>query len=149
MAILSKVALSDTGVEWNKLSDPIEASGWYGRTSGLHTISFTLSKFVGRLYVLATLENSPEEADKNKGWFPIVLGGSVPWIEFPIAGDMRPALGKYGVQTSGTMVETFFGNFTYLKVGLERDHLKDSSALTIDESDKQSVGRIEQVLLNF
>lgn len=153
MAILSRQILSDTGTEWNKLSDPIKAAGWYGRTPGLHTISFTMRNFVGRIYVLATLENTPEKADANNGWFPInLVGNSVPWLQLPTPDDSVKVVlptSKYGYQSTGTFCETFFGNITYLKVGIDRDYLKDSSKETIDDADKYSVGRLEQVLINF
>lgn len=150
MAILSKQVLSDSGTEWNKLSAPIEAAGWFGRTPGLHTLSFTVRNFVGRIYVLATLENDPALADRNQGWFPIYIGGdTVPWVEFPTAADKasRPPLttSKHGYQTTGTFCETFFGNFTYLKVGFDRDYLTTKPVT----ADTIAVGKVEQVLLNF
>lgn len=149
MAILSRQVLSDTGIEWNIVSEPIKAAGWYGRTTGLHTMSFTLRNFVGRVYVVATLENSPEDADRNGGWFPICIGTSeVPWIEFPTVADSnKPVLpiSKHGYQTTGTFCDTFFGNFTYLKVGLDRDYL----TTTPESADTISVGKLETVLLNF
>lgn len=166
MPILSTPVLSDTGSNWNGLSDPIKAAGWYGRTNGLHTISFTLRDFVGRIYVVATLENSPEDADANNSWFPIQLAGtSCPWIEFPVKADQdKPAenTSLYGFQTTGTFVDTFMGNFTYIKVGYDRDYLGktpedfedvDSSGDTASGAfnipELIAVGRIEQVLINY
>lgn len=149
MALVSKQALTDTGTKWNVLGDAIPAAGFYGRTSGLHTMAFTLRNFVGRIYVVATLENSVAEADANNGWFPIHIGGNdnSPWIEFP--GHTAPGTGLYGYQTSGTFCETFFGNFTYLRVGVDRDYLKDSATMPISTADNASVGKIETVLVNY
>lgn len=155
MAILSRTVLSDTGNNWNKLSDPIKAAGWYGRTPGLHTMSFTLRNFVGRVYVLATLENSPEAADVNGGWFPIYLTSNddAPWVQLPAQSTINtvsfaPGL-VYGAQTTGTFCETFFGNFTYIKAGIDRDYLKDSATHVIEPSDGYAVGNLEQILMNF
>ncbi len=166
MPILSKTVLSDTGSQWNGLSDPIKAAGWYGRTNGLHTISFTLRNFVGRIYVVATLENSPEEADANESWVPIKLAGTdCPWIQFPVGDDANktPSIeGLYGYQTTGTFVDTFIGNFTYIKVGFDRDYLgptqedfdeqtqtSDTASSAFSIPELIAVGRIEQVLINF
>lgn len=155
MAILSRTVLSDTGTNWNMVSEPLRAAGWYGRTPGLHTISFTLRNFVGRIYVLATLENSTEAADANNGWFPIYMAGveSVPWVQFPPqdAQNTQPVFPtqRYGTQTTGTFCETFFGNFTFLKAGIDRDYLKDSATNIIDDNDKYAVGKLEQILINF
>lgn len=149
MGILSKQVLSGTGTDWNKLGDPIPAAGYYGRTSGLHTMAFTLRNFVGRIYVLATLENTIADADKNNGWFPIHIGGNdnSPWIEFPPV--YAPGTGLYGVQTSGTFCEAFFGNFMYIRAGMDRDYLKDSSKSEITPADKQSVGSLESILVSY
>lgn len=149
MSLISKQALTDTGINWNVLGDAIPAAGYYGRTSGLHTMAFTIRNFVGRIYVVATLENSVAEADAKNGWFPIHIGGAdnSPWVEFP--GNGNPGTGLYGYQTSGTFCETFFGNFTYLRVGIDRDYLKDSSTQVIGPADTASVGKIETVLLNY
>lgn len=151
MAILSKQVLSDTQEDWNVLSDPIKAAGWYGRTNGLHTLSFTLRNFVGRIYLMATLENTPEEADANNSWFPVCIGGGdTAWVEFPMTGDEdRGALpsSMYGFQTTGTFCETFIGNVTYIKVGMDRDYLSTQDPHTNSQID--AVGRLEQVLINF
>lgn len=149
MGILSRQVLTGTGKNWNKLGDAIPAAGYYGRTSGLHTMAFTIRNFVGRIYVLATLENTVADADAHDGWFPIQIGGNdnSPWIEFPPV--YAPGTGLYGVQTSGTFCETFFGNFMYIRAGVDRDYLKDSSKNTITEGDMLSVGSIETVLVSF
>lgn len=149
MTILSRQVLSDTGTEWNKLSEPVKAAGWYGRTAGMHTIAFTLRNFVGRIYILATLENSPEEADANNSWFTIqMVGTCYQWIEFPTARDKdKPTLpvSMHGFQTTGTFCETFVGNFTYIKVGMDRDAL----TTTPQTADHTAVGKLESVMLNF
>ena len=149
MSILSRLVLADTGANWNALGEPIPAAGYYGRTSGLHTMSFTVRNFVGRIYVVATLENTVQDADANDGWFPIFIGGNdnSPWVEFPPV--YAPGTGLYGKQTTGTFCETFFGNFTYIRAGIDRDYLKDSSKFPITEGDKQSVGNVQTVLINF
>ena len=150
--ILSTLMLSDTGVSWNIESTPVKAAGFYGKTPPLHTVSFSLNNFVGRFYILATLENTVKEADDNNGWFPIILDhvNSTSYIEFPLEKDkLKPSLGLYGYQTTETFCQTFVGNFTFIKVQLQRDYLKNSAIQPISSSDQTSVGRISAAHINF
>ncbi|AUS02997.1 hypothetical protein NVP2275O_416 [Vibrio phage 2.275.O._10N.286.54.E11] len=63
--------MPDTGTDWNYQGDAVEAAGFYGITTGSHTVAISTQVFVGRVYLMGTLENTPEDADKNDGWFVI------------------------------------------------------------------------------
>lgn len=149
MAILTKTVMTETGQAWDLESEPVAAAGLMGMTTGLHTMSFTLHNFVGRICVVATLENTPEEADANDGWFPIDIGTDCkPWVEFPV--DCTFDYQKPGVtipQTTGTFCETFIGNFTYFKVGMYRSYIKPDSAVTPGE--RPMYGNIVNVLVRY
>ena len=69
---------------WDEQSTPMASGGYYGSTTGLHTISFTLREFTGRIYVLATLASNPTDQD----WFPIKFKESCKWIYFFEHRDM-------------------------------------------------------------
>ena len=150
--ILSTQILSDTGVSWNIESTPIKAAGFYCKNPPQHTVSFSLNNFVGRFYILATLENSIQEADTNNGWFPIYIDqdSTNPYLEFPLQKNkLTPSTGLYGYQTTGTFCQTFIGNFTFVKVQIKRDYLKDSTTQSITASDNVSTGKVSSVLINF
>ena len=54
------------------------ADGYYGYADGLHTVSFYLKLFIGRIHIDATVADNPAEED----WFPIALGPSLDHIDF-------------------------------------------------------------------
>lgn len=129
---------------WNEVSLPLAAGGFYGSTNGLHTLSFTLRNFSGRLYVQATLASDPKEED----WFNIEFKESCrPYMEFTDyilrrSDGFVPTM-TYG--TTGTFAETVIGNFTFLRVGISRDYITEAPSMF----QKQYAGKIEEVLINF
>ncbi|WEM33286.1 hypothetical protein EJP02_225 [Escherichia phage EJP2] len=129
---------------WNEVSLPLAAGGYYGSTTGLHTIAFTLRQFVGRIYVEATLSSNPEEAD----WFPIKFTESCRYyMEFTdtrIYDENRDNFIEESGAT-GTFAETLVGNFTYLRVGIERNYI----SIDPTEYQKRKGGKLEEVQINF
>lgn len=135
---------SDTDYHWNEQSLPMASGGYYGSTTGLHTIAFTLRNFIGRIYVLATLASDPQESD----WFPIKFTESCKYyLEFTDMSIYNPNNGELMREhgTTGTFAETLTGNFTYLKIGIDRDYI------SINPSDiqKEMAGYLEEILINF
>jgi hypothetical protein len=65
----------------NVTGSPVAASGFYGSTNGLHTISIAVSNFTGRVSIQASLVTAPGDAD----WFT-VLPADVPYIQYPQRG---------------------------------------------------------------
>ena len=135
---------SDSDYHWNEVSLPMASGGYYGCTTGLHTISFTLRNFIGRIYVMATLASDPSEND----WFPIKFTESCNfYLEFT---DMT-ILNPYGndlvrqTGTTGTFAETLTGNFTYLKVGIDRNYISQNPT----DIQKSMAGKLEEILINF
>lgn len=129
---------------WNEQTEPMASGGYYGSTTGLHTISFTLREFTGRIYVLATLASNPTEQD----WFPIKFQESCKYyLEFTDMDVYNPSTAQINRErgTTGTFAETLTGNFTYIKVGIDRDYISTNP----DDIQKSMVGNLEQLLINF
>lgn len=91
--------------ELSYTSDPVKGDGYYGFADGLHTMSFHVSNFTGRIFVEATLVEQPTDND----WFLISLENETDYLEF----DNQTA-------TVGT---SFQGNFVYLRVRIDRDYV--------------------------
>lgn len=91
--------------ELSYTSDSVKGDGYYGFADGLHTMSFHVSNFTGRIFVEATLMEQPTESD----WFLISLENETDYLEF----DNQTA-------TVGT---SFQGNFVYLRVRVDRDYV--------------------------
>lgn len=130
--------------KWNEVTMPMAAGGYYGSTNGMHTISFTLRNFTGRIYVQATLASNPTEED----WFYIEFKQSCcKFLEFTdyrvTKTDGVMPNNQYG--TTGTIAETLIGNFTYLRIGIDRSYIAEVPSLF----QKQYAGKLEEILINF
>tara|TARA_B110000495_G_C22455904_1_gene284265 strand:- start:152 stop:523 length:372 start_codon:yes stop_codon:yes gene_type:complete len=86
-------------------SEKTKGDGYYGFADGLHTMSFHVSNFTGRIHLQATIVEAPAETD----WFPIELGLVTPYLQYTAE-----------TTTAGT---SFEGNFVYLRVKVDRDYL--------------------------
>jgi len=91
--------------ELSYTSDAVKGDGYYGFADGLQTMSFHVSNFTGRIYLEATLMETPESGD----WFLIDLDQENPYLEF--------------TEQTTTQGTTFQGNFVYLRVRIDRDYL--------------------------
>lgn len=137
-------SLSDSDFRWNEVSLPLASGGYYGATTGLHTMAFTLRNFIGRIYVQATLASNPKEED----WFPIKFTESCNYyIEFHDRTIFNPNNDQMIVEhgTTGTFAENVVGNFTYLRVGIDRSYISEDPNLL----QKRMAGKIEEVLVNY
>jgi hypothetical protein len=93
--------------ELSYTGEKVKGDGYYGNADGLHTMSFHVKSFTGRVYLEATIVDEPTESD----WFNIGLTQEEDYYEF----DGQTA-------TVGT---TFQGNFVYLRVLVDRSYLGD------------------------
>ena len=110
---------SSTGADMNVTTDKIQGDGYYGYSDGIHTFAIAYNAFKGRVYVQGSLSLEPTEND----WFNIqVPGGRTPdqggYKQLPIAGTE----GFTGVEAY-----TIEGNFTYLRVLIDRSYLGDGT----------------------
>ena len=90
-------------------SDAVKGDGYYGFADGLHTMSFHVTNFTGRIHLEATIVETPTETD----WFPIDLDNITPYLQFTAQ-----------TVTKGT---SFEGNFVYLRVKVDRAYLGAAS----------------------
>lgn len=122
MSLTSKTLLGTTSNSWNYTSEPVSTSGWYGRTSGKQTVSFTMLRFVGRIYLEGTLESNP---DDDSMWIPLKLDGE-DYLEFEGELEERNINGVLRFVPTGFSGTKYFnieGNFTYLRVRIYRDYI--------------------------
>lgn len=124
--------LSATGETMNIVSSGVKADSYYGYTDGLHTIQVQYSNFVGRVRIEATLSVEPTESD----WFPLRLD------TFTVDG--RDAYRNYTALNKGDGSEayTFQGNYTWLRIEIDRSHLGDG--VTYDNE----YGQVIQAILS-
>lgn len=130
----SVTILSATGTEMNKYSTVVKGDSYYGYTDGFHTIQVIYNQFVGRLRLQATLSLDPTVSD----WFDVVpsntLGTSFNEAGFVQFNANDPA--------AGSEAYSFSGNFTFIRVYMDREHVGDGA--TYDPS----YGQISRVILS-
>jgi hypothetical protein len=88
---------------------PTKGDGYYGYADGLHTASFHVRNFVGRIWLQATLVENPTEDD----WFNIQLSVAKPYFEFDNESACRGA--------------TFTGNFVWVRTIVDRSYLQTTT----------------------
>jgi len=120
----SVLVQSGTGSNMNLTTDKVEGDSYYGYSDGLHTISISYNAFKGRIYFEGTLSLEPTEAD----WFNVQVFGGVSaasggYKQFPATGTA----GKDGVEAYNVT-----GNFTYLRVKMDRSYLGDGTTYDSD-----------------
>lgn len=137
MSKQSVVVLGDTQVELNITGEKTRADGYFGFKDGLHTVTFHLADFTGRIFIEATLEANPQESD----WFSIFLDGSKAYIEYPIK-PLEPS----GI-TGDTMVDafTFQINAIYIRAKIDRSYI---TPVPTTDAEKSLLGSIRKILLN-
>jgi len=96
--LTNKTEMSYTG-------ERARGDGFYGYSDGLHTVSFHVNNFTGRLWLEATLLESPTEDD----WFDITLTTSATYLQLDASSITQGA--------------TFVGNFVYIRARVDRSYL--------------------------
>jgi hypothetical protein len=96
---------STSNPPYNKLTFPSnreKGCGYYGISSGLHTVTYTVSHtYVGTVTMQATLATAPIEAD----WFDVK--------------DTKQAYTYNAQNTTSTTAVTFVGNFTWVRANVD------------------------------
>ena len=128
------VLMEGTGTDMNKYGTPVHGDSYYGYTDGLHTIQTTYNEFVGRFRIQCSLIVEPTDAD----WFDIVPAttsgrnfNEAGYIQFN-ANDPK----------SGSEAYTFQGNFAWVRIYMDREHVGDG------ETYDTSYGSISRVILS-
>jgi hypothetical protein len=126
--------LSASGTDMNKYSTEVKGDSYYGYSDGLHSLQVIYEQFVGRLRIQATLAITPESTD----WFDIVPTTTA-GTEFNSGGYVQ-----FNSNDPANLAEcyTFTGNFTHIRVYMDREHVGDGT--TYDSS----YGQIRQVILS-
>ena len=126
--------LSATGTDMNKYSTEVKGDSYYGYSDGLHSVQVIYEQFVGRVRIQATLAITPESTD----WFDIVPTTTA-GTEFNSGGYVQ-----FNSNEPANLAEcyTFTGNFTWVRVYMDREHVGDGS--TYDSS----YGSLSQVILS-
>lgn len=128
-----------SGTDMNKYGEQVKADSYYGYTDGLHTVQVRYNNYVGRFRIQATLSLEPAEAD----WFDLVIDplnglypGSNPWNSDGYI--------QYNANAPASKSEayTFQGNFSYIRVYMDREHIADG------ETYDSSYGSIDRVILS-
>ncbi len=130
----SIILMSATGTDMNQYSDTVKGDSYYGYTDGYHTIQATYDQFIGRLRIQATLLLEPTDDD----WFDLVPSettgtrfSGLGYVQFT-STDQASKSGAY----------SFKGNYAYLRVYLDREHVGDGA--TYDTS----YGQVSRIVLS-
>jgi len=81
--------------------------GFYGFSDGLHTVSFHVKQFTGRIWLQATLIDEP----KSEDWFNIQLMVDQTFIQWD--------------NETETIGVSFVGNFVHVRAYVDRTYLVD------------------------
>lgn len=101
----SSVIMLTNQNELDYVGPKVKGDGYFGFADGLHTASFHVRNFTGRIWLQATLMEEPEEQD----WFNIQLTVAKPYFEYNNSSDCRGA--------------TFTGNFVWVRTVVDRSYL--------------------------
>jgi len=126
--------MSTTGTTMNLYSTTVKGDNYYGYSDGLHTVQVIYDQFVGRIHIQASLSLEPTDSD----WFDI-LPTTTAGTEFNSEGYVQ-----FNSNEPGNLSEayTFTGNFTYIRVDMDREHVGDG------ETYDSSYGQISRVVLS-
>ena len=126
--------MESTGTTMNKYSTEVKGDAYYGYSDGYHTVQVIYNQFVGRLRIQASLSLTPTDSD----WFDLVPS-STKGTEFNSLGFVQF---NSNDPANRSEAYTFQGNFTFVRVYMDREHVGDGS--TYDAS----YGQISKVVLS-
>ena len=138
MSRSSQQLIDHSGWELNLTGPAVRADGFTSQRDGLHSASWTLENFTGRIYLEATLSTEPTEDD----WFAIQLSSCSPYIEYP-RNPLQPTGDNTG--DSGTDAVAFVGNFTFVRFRIDRSYIVPVPSTEIQIA---QLGSVSQALLN-
>jgi hypothetical protein len=95
------------------ISDKVKGSGYYGGSSGFHTVQLQITDFVGRFEIQATLASEPIEAD----WFGVELGSNSNQVvdTSGLSNDANITYIQYPTATTTVKTYNFTGNFIWIR----------------------------------
>lgn len=130
----SVTIMSATGTEMNKYSETVKGDSYYGYTDGFHTFQVTYNQYVGRIRIQGTLSLNPTSSD----WFD-VIATTTSGTSWNPSGYVQ-----FNANNPADLSEaySFQGNFTYLRVYMDREHIGDG------ETYDPSYGQISRIILS-
>jgi hypothetical protein len=105
-------------IDW--IGQPVKAAGFYGPTSGIHTLAIKTVNFTGTIFIDGTLSTNPAETD----WFPILINGAAGLVfakDFDTPPDGWITIGYYG--TTKCLGFTFTCNCIYIRARIIRNYV--------------------------
>lgn len=128
--------LPTTGSQLNVTGQKQKGAGYTNFAGASHTISISCTNFVGRVYLEGSLAADPTQAD----WFPIELPVMGIYIQFPL-NPYKPTGQLQG--DSGSFSFQFVGAYVWVRVRVDRTYLNP------EPLDTQTVGSVDEILMNF
>ena len=123
----------------NLTGDMVRGAGWYGHTTGLHSVAIRGLNFQGRIKVQATIATTPAIDD----WFSVLPNG-VAYLEYPQLDYIIPL--DRGGETS-TMGFNFASNAVWLRAIVERDYLLPP--MFASPLDMKPFGTVQYIMVNY
>ena len=122
----------------NTVGDPVRGAGWYGHTTGLHTVAIRVANFQGRISVQAAIATTPGDSD----WYSVIPEGAS-YIQYPHMGYVIPP-NQCG-ETS-LINFNFSTNAVWLRASVDRSYLIPSFDTPLQIAD---YGTINYILVNY
>ena len=93
-------------------SDAAKGDGFYGYSDGLHTVSWQITDFVGKITIQASLVETPvdDAYPDTPDWFDVVLVDP--------AGTASGTTQTYSSSTSSQVAFNFTGNFVNVRASI-------------------------------
>jgi len=123
----------------NLTGDVVRGAGWYGHTTGLHSVAIRVLNFQGRIKVQATIATTPAIDD----WFSVLPNG-VAYLEYPQLDYIIPL--DRGGETS-TMGFNFASNAVWLRAIVDRDYLLPP--MFGSPLDMKPFGTVQYIMVNY
>jgi hypothetical protein len=123
----------------NVIGNPVKGAGWYGPTTGIHTVAISVQNFRGRISIQASIVNTPSS---DSDWFS-VLPGNVDYIEHPQNSFVvkQPKTGE-----TSTFGFTFISNVIWVRALVMRDYI---IPVYSKPSYIGTFGLVNSILLNY
>lgn len=95
------------------ISNRVKGDGYYGGSSGFHTIQLQTTNFVGRIEMQASLASEPSDPD----WFTVALDSSDPQgvDTSGLVLDGNLSYVQYSIPTTIVKTYNFTGNFVWVR----------------------------------
>lgn len=125
------------------VGNPVKGSGFYGHSTGLHTVAIRVQNFQGRISIQASIVNTPSS---DADWFT-VLPGNVPYIQYPRNPYViiPPSHGETSIFGFNFMV-----NAIWLRASVNRDYIiPPSSNMTYQKMYISTFGLVDSILVNY